>query len=197
MDTPTNLKSIDALLAVHELAGGPGSLPQGRIDLWLGDGALGFLPSPVFAGLALPDADGIHPRWGALGDVNGDGLVDALYTAADSLAFPPGSLLNEQPVVVLTLLLGAPGGDLLASAIPTSYAGKGVAPLLIDLAPVPGDGLPDCVLVWSQDTLAGKADERTRLGDLDVAEHGVGGRNPARRRVGEHDHVGNAGILEQ
>ena len=146
----------DALLAVHELDGGPAGLPQGRIDLWIGDGAGGYSPSPAFAGLALPDADGIHPRWGGLADVNGDGRPDAAYTGNDSLAFPAGSLAQEQPPLTLTLLLGTAGGGFTTSIIPTAYAGKGVAPLLADIAPVPGDGFADCILVWTQDALAGE-----------------------------------------
>jgi FG-GAP repeat/FG-GAP-like repeat len=147
----------DALLAIHELDGGPSGEPQGRIALWLGDGA-GFSPSAVFAGLALPDADGIHPRWGAVADVNKDGRLDAIYTANDSLALPEGSLAQEQPPVELTLLLGTPGGGLSPTTIGTAYVGKGVTPLLVDIAPLTKDGFPDLILVWTQDTLAGELD---------------------------------------
>jgi hypothetical protein len=150
--------ALDALLAVHELDAGPGGLPQGRLDLWDGDGAGGFSPSLVFAGHAAPNADGIHARWGTLADVNADGLADALYAPNDSLAFPPGSLAQEQPAIALTLLLGTPGGGLSASEVPTAYAGKGVTPLLADIAPASGDGFPDCILVWTQDVLAGDVD---------------------------------------
>jgi len=150
--------SRDALLAIHELDSGPGGVPQGRLQLWLGDGAGSFLPSPVFAGVSLPNADGIHPRWGTLGDVNGDGRPDALYTASDSVALLAADLAQEQPPVVLTLLLGTPAGGFVTSSIPTAYAGKGVAPLLADIAPTPGDGKPDCILVWTQETLAGEVD---------------------------------------
>jgi len=148
----------DALLAVHELDGGPGGVPQGRIDLWVGDGGGGFSPSTVFAGLAQPNPDGIHPRWGSVADVNGDGRPDAMYTSTDSLALPLESLVQEQPPVSLTLLLSVPGGGFATSSIATAYAGKGVAPLLHDIAPPKGDGAADCILIWTQDELAGAVD---------------------------------------
>ena len=40
--------------------------------------------------------------------------------------------------------------------------------------------------------LAGEADQRARLGDLDVAEHRVGGGDAAGRRIGEDDDIGQA-----
>jgi hypothetical protein len=148
----------DALLAIHDLDSGPGGVPQGRIELYVGDGAGLFQASPVFGGYAAPNADGVHPRWGATADVDGDGHPDALYTSNDSLAFPEGSLGSEQPPIALTLLRGDGAGGFVVSSIPTAYVGKGVAPVLFDLAPQPGDGHVDCVLVWSQDTLAGVGD---------------------------------------
>ena len=45
------------------------------------------------------------------------------------------------------------------------------------------------------DARAGEADQRARLGDVDVAEHGVGGGDAAGRRIGEDDDVGKAGLL--
>jgi hypothetical protein len=45
------------------------------------------------------------------------------------------------------------------------------------------DGLLD-------DALAGKADQRAGLGDLHVAQHGVGGGDAAGGRVGQHDDIG-------
>ena len=44
--------------------------------------------------------------------------------------------------------------------------------------------------------LAGEADQRVGLGQLDVAEHGVGGGHPAGGGIGQHDDVGQAGLLE-
>ena len=41
-----------------------------------------------------------------------------------------------------------------------------------------------------------KANERARLGDVDVAQHGVGGRHAARRRVGQHDDIGQARLAQ-
>ena len=45
------------------------------------------------------------------------------------------------------------------------------------------DGLLD-------DARPGEADERAGLGEMDVAEHGVGRRDAAGRRIGEHDDIG-------
>ncbi|MPL60817.1 hypothetical protein SDC9_06379 [bioreactor metagenome] len=43
---------------------------------------------------------------------------------------------------------------------------------------------------------AGKADQRIRFRDLHVAEHGIGRRDAARRRVGEHDDIGQVRFLQ-
>ena len=51
------------------------------------------------------------------------------------------------------------------------------------------DGLLD-------DARPGKADQRAGLGDVDVAEHGIGGGDAAGGRVGQHDDVGQAGFLQ-
>ena len=51
------------------------------------------------------------------------------------------------------------------------------------------DGLLD-------DARAGEADQRARLGDVDVAEHGVGGGDAAGGRVGEDDDVGQPGLAQ-
>ena len=148
----------DALLAIHDLDSGPGGVPQGRIELYVGNGTGLFQASPVFGGYASPNVDGVHPRWGATADVDDDGRPDALYTSNDSLALPEGSLGSEQPPVALTLLRADAAGGFGVSTIATAYVGKGVAPVLFDIAPQPGDGHVDCVLVWSQDTLAGVGD---------------------------------------
>ena len=51
------------------------------------------------------------------------------------------------------------------------------------------DGLLD-------DPRAGKADEGTWLGHLDIAEHGIGGGHAAGRRIGEDHDIGQPGFLE-
>ena len=51
------------------------------------------------------------------------------------------------------------------------------------------DGLLD-------DARAGETDQRARLGDLHVAEHGVRGGDAAGRRIGQHDDVGLARLLQ-
>ena len=50
------------------------------------------------------------------------------------------------------------------------------------------DGLLD-------DARAGEADQRAGLGEMHVAEHGVGGGDAAGRRIGEDDDVGQARVL--
>ena len=52
------------------------------------------------------------------------------------------------------------------------------------------DGLLD-------DARAGEADQRAGLGDMDVAEHGVGGGDAAGRRIGEDDDVGQLRVAER
>ena len=51
------------------------------------------------------------------------------------------------------------------------------------------DGLLD-------DARTGEADERAGLGDVDVAQHGVGGRDAAGGRIGQHDDVGQLGVAQ-
>ena len=46
------------------------------------------------------------------------------------------------------------------------------------------------------DALAGEADQRAGLGDLDVAKHCVGRGNAAGRRIGQDDDVGQAGLAQ-
>ena len=43
---------------------------------------------------------------------------------------------------------------------------------------------------------AGEADEGVGLGDMDVAQHGERGRHAAGRRIGQHDDVGQARLLD-
>ena len=51
------------------------------------------------------------------------------------------------------------------------------------------DGLLD-------DARTGEADQRARLGDVDVAQHGVGRGDAAGGRIGQHDDVGLAGLAQ-
>jgi hypothetical protein len=56
-----------------------------------------------------------------------------------------------------------------------------------------GELLTDRLL---DDPRAGKADERLRLGDVHVAEHGEARRHAAGRRIGQHRDVGEPGAIE-
>jgi hypothetical protein len=159
---------LDVLVSAHAVDDGPGGQPQGRLALYLGDGLGGFVAatdpwskdgvSLGMAGYAVPHPDGIHPRYGALADMNDDGWLDAVYTSADNIAFAPGTFASEQPPVVITVLLNDKLGGYTVDLIGTAYVGRGATPLLADFFTVPGangvDG-PDCILVWHQDTLAG------------------------------------------
>ncbi|EPX82684.1 hypothetical protein ruthe_03142 [Rubellimicrobium thermophilum DSM 16684] len=44
---------------------------------------------------------------------------------------------------------------------------------------------------------AGKADQCAGFGDLDIAQHRIGGRHPPRGGMGEHDDIGQARILDR
>ena len=46
------------------------------------------------------------------------------------------------------------------------------------------------------DARSGKADERTRLRNLDIAEHGIGRGDAARRRIRQHDDVGQTCLAQ-
>jgi hypothetical protein len=151
--------ALDALLTVHEFGPSGVSDPTGRITLQLGDGLGGFTPSPDFAGYADADPAGVHPTYGALGDLNGDGRLDAVYTSSDNISHPPGSFADQQPPLTLTVLLSDAGGlahgDFDVVEQGTAYAGKGVEPLLADFVPEAGDGILDAIIVWSDDVAAG------------------------------------------
>ncbi len=151
-----NDSDLDAMLAVHQFDAGPGGAPQGTLALHLGDGLGGFTPSGIFAGLATPSADGVHPTFGAVGDLNNDTFDDFVYTSAENIAFAPGTFSDEHPPIALTVLLNDQAGGFTPSIVGTPYAGKGVAPVLDDIAPAPLDGVLDCTLVWYEDTLAGQ-----------------------------------------
>ncbi len=51
-------------------------------------------------------------------------------------------------------------------------------------------------IVCSMTRWPAKPIDRARLGNVDVAQHGVGGRDAAGGRVGQHDDVGQAGLLQ-
>ncbi len=173
---------VDALLTTHQFDAGPGGIPQGRVDLWVGDGTGGFTLSGVFPGHVVPDVGGIHPTYGALGDVDGDLLTDAVYTSAPSLAFPFSSFADQHPPLVVTVLVNDGAGGFDVTEIGTAYSGKGVSAILEDFTD-PGDDLFDVVLVWYEDVNAGGGggtDDQTFLallegtGDDEVFEDSTG-----------------------
>jgi|GEM_PF-2006599 len=146
--------ALDALLVSHAFAGGPGGQPQGRIDLYDGDGLGGFSASLAFAGFESTSAQGIHPLYGTLGDLDGDGVLDVVFSSGDNISHEAGTFADEQPPVSLTVLRGLRGGSFEASVVGTAYAGKGVDPILADIF-VDQQGLPDAILVWYEDVAAG------------------------------------------
>lgn len=152
----------DALAAIHELDGGPGGVPQGVLQVFTNQGGLqggvggAFLPSAVFAGHATPQAGGFHPTYGAVGDIDGDGDADAVYTSSDNIAFAPETFAGVQPPLALTVMTSDGAGDFVVASVGTPFVGKGVAPILTDFLPPPGgDGALDAILVFFADDLAG------------------------------------------
>jgi hypothetical protein len=160
--------TVDALLAIHAFDAGTGGLPQGTLELFLGNGAGGFAHSSapwslegvptLLAGFAQPNSEAIHPHWGGLADLNLDGRLDAVFTSSDSVAFPKGSFGAEQPPLVLTVLTNNGAGGFDVHEQGTGYVGRGTTPLLADFFAVTGEtggSHPDCMLVWHQDLGAG------------------------------------------
>ncbi|RKY21443.1 MAG: hypothetical protein DRQ55_04260 [Planctomycetota bacterium] len=154
--------ALDALLVSHAFDSGPDGQPQGRIDLYAGDGLGSFSLSPAFSGYQSTSGQGIHPLYGALGDLDGDGTLDAVYSSGDNIAHEPGTFADEQPPVSLTVLRGLGGGAFEPIVVGTAYAGKGVDPILADIFADP-QGLPDAILVWYEDTAAGLEGEDEQL----------------------------------
>jgi hypothetical protein len=152
----------DALLVAHAFDSGPSGEPEGRIDLYLGDGLGGFTPSPSFAGHVSTSAQGIHPLYGMLGDLDGDGFDDALFSSSDNISHDPADFADEQPPVELTVLRNDGAGSFEVTLVGTAYAGKGVAPILADIFVDP-DGDPDAILVWYEDAAAGLEGEPEAL----------------------------------
>ncbi len=158
--------SLDTLVVTHEYEGGPNGVPQAVIELWIGDGQGGFILSANPAGrLTFPNADGIVPTFGDQGQINSntDQFLDAVYTSSDNVAWPPEAFAEENPPITLVVLMNDGNDGFTKETIPTPFAGKGVAPILRDIAPdldlvtpgVQGDDLLDCVIVWYQDQGAG------------------------------------------
>jgi hypothetical protein len=152
----------DALLVAHTFGSGPSGEPEGRIDLYLGDGLGGFTPSPAFGGHVSTSAQGIHPLYGMLGDLDGDGFDDAVFSSSDNISHDPADFEDEQPPVELTVLRNDGLGSFEVTLVGTAYAGKGVAPILADIFP-DEDGNPDAILVWYEDAAAGLEGEPDAL----------------------------------
>ena len=146
--------SLDVLLVGHAVDMGPGGVPQGSVQLWLGDNTGGFSASPVFGGFLTPNAQGIHPTLGSIADIDGDGDLDAVYSSNDSIAFPIDTFAEEQPPVVITSMLNDGAGSFAINQVGTAYAGKGVAPILGDIFEDPNENV-DAILVWYEDSDAG------------------------------------------
>jgi hypothetical protein len=167
----------DALVASHELAGGPAGEPQGVLDVYVGDGNGGFSLSTTFPGHRTPDVGGIHPTYGAVADIDGDLLMDAVYLSSDNLSFPPGAFGEQHPPLVATILRNQGAGLLEVTQQGTAYSGKGISVVLRDISPVPPDGLRDAILVWYEDVLAGtgSADQQfqTQFGVLTAQPSGT------------------------
>lgn len=166
-DDTDGLGALDALVAVHGLADPLTTLPVGRIELWLGDDTGAYTKSTVFADVVVTDADGSHPTYGVVDDIDFDGDLDAVYTTNDNIAYAPEVFDDAQTPLVVTTLLNDGAGDFAVFETGTAYSGKGVTPILLDLAPEPANAL-DLIIVWWQDLLAGTtgSDDQTFLAFL-------------------------------
>ncbi len=153
---------LDAMVVAHEFDSGAGGIPKAVVNLWAGDNAGAFsLDTGAFTGTdnEFESADGIHPAYGAVGDLDNANGLDLVYTEAENISHPPGTFDDEHPPVVVQVLLNDGAGGFTVTPVGTAYVGKGVAPLLEHIAPVDLGGNPDgnldIVLVWYEDSDAG------------------------------------------
>jgi hypothetical protein len=161
----------DALVTTHEFVSS--GFQRGFVRVYVNSGA-GFPPGAPPAGFSftVTSSIGAMPTFGALGDVDGDLDLDAVFTSNDSVAYPPGSFSQYTPPVVLvhvTNALTPTGGGVTFTKVATRFAGKAQDPILVDFddQPPPGPAPPgdgsntdadtdlDLVLVWTVDKGAG------------------------------------------
>ncbi|MBM3985431.1 MAG: VCBS repeat-containing protein [Planctomycetes bacterium] len=136
----------DALVTTHEFVSA--SVQRGYVRVYVNTGA-GFPPGAPPAGFSfmVPSSIGAVPTFGALGDVDGDLDLDALFTTNDSVAYPPGSFAQFTPPIVLvhvTNALAPTGGGVAFTKIATRFSGKALDPILVDFddQPPPGPAPP-------------------------------------------------------
>lgn len=153
---------VDALVVAHYVQQG---IPRARIGAYLNDGQ-GDLSEGPWPALVVSKPDGLVPTYGAVADINRDGLLDLVYTHADNVSVPAGSFAGVEPPLEFTLLhnlgLAVDGSwqGFVPSSMGTAYAGRAVRPILEDVFTDPGDPLatdPDLIVVWSMDELAGQS----------------------------------------
>ncbi len=166
-DTIDAGNNLDVLVAIHEFLDPALNVPQGRIELWVGDGTGSFTISSLFAGVVVPNANGSHPTYGAIGDIDSDGTLDAVYTTSDNISHPSSDFADAQAPLIVTSLVNDGAGSFDVVTVGTAYSGKSITPILLDLAPEPAGNL-DLILIWYQDLLAGTlgTDIQTFLGFL-------------------------------
>ena len=185
----------DALVVEHkEDTTPPIDAHTGTIKLFVNNGSGVFSPSAAFQGFTVVDPDGIHPTYGAAGDVNNDNLPDAVYASSDNLdiSFDPND--DVQPPLVVTVLVNNGAGGFATTVIGTSYVGKGVEPILRNLLTAPGDTITDIILVWSADQAAGAGSSGDSLQTFIAAlvGDGAGGfQDPAPNQFGTGDEPGS------
>ncbi len=161
----------DALVTTHEFVSN--TVQRGYVRVYVNSGA-GFPsggPPPGFSYM-VPSSIGAVPTFGALGDVDGDLDLDALFTTNDSVAYPPGTFDPFTPSISLvhvTNSLTPSGGGVAFTKQATRFSGKAQDPILVDFddqppgpLPPPGDGTNsdadtdlDLVLVWCVNQGAG------------------------------------------
>ena len=152
----------DVLTVAHFVQAG---VPRARIDAWLSNGSGGFVAS-AWPGVVVSNEEGAVPTYGASADLDGDGLLDAVYTSNDNMALPASFFAGIEPAVEVSTLmnLGADAfGDWQGFELTiqgTAYAGRVVAPILADVFTDPDDPTandPDLVMVWTIDEAAGQS----------------------------------------